>query len=125
MKFNPKVTGGLAWAGLILILAVPSADMLTKPQGGSANSVTSDMDAIRTASVDATTAPKAPRSVAAEEDRFAAGSDAYPSYIVDVPEGAPKKPATTFKLTAPGAQPTRSATDVASVTAEPEAAPVQ
>ncbi len=31
MKLNSKVTWGLAWTGLAVILAVPSADFLTGP----------------------------------------------------------------------------------------------
>ena len=59
MKLNSKVTGGLAWAGLALVLAVPSADMLTKPSVKSAT-ITSDMDAIQTASVTPAAKPVVP-----------------------------------------------------------------
>jgi hypothetical protein len=126
MKLNPKVTGGLAWAGLILILAVPSADMLTKPQGGgSASVVTSDVDAIRTASVNSPAKPVKPatttRSVGADPaDKF--GEDELPSYIVGAP--ATKDPATTMKLTVPGSAPAGStSTNSASTAARPTVAP--
>lgn len=50
MKINPKVTGALAWTGLVLVLAVPAADMLGgKPEAKA--TLTSDMDQIQTASV--------------------------------------------------------------------------
>ena len=44
MKFDSKVKGGLAWAGLFVILAVPSADLLfRKPTTPAANlAITSD-----------------------------------------------------------------------------------
>ena len=29
MKINPKVTGALAWTGLVVVLAIPAANMLT------------------------------------------------------------------------------------------------
>lgn len=46
MKFNSKLTWGLAWAGLVLVVAVPSADFLTgKAPGQNALTATSGMDA--------------------------------------------------------------------------------
>jgi hypothetical protein len=126
MKLNPKLTGGLAWAGLIVILAVPSADMLTKPQGDAANRITADVDPIRTAAI-------APRPSAAAnrpatigntddpvEDYIATGKK-LPSYISDAPaEVAAAKPATTVRLvvpTAPTAADQPAATEVASIEA--------
>lgn len=112
MKLNPKVTGALAWTGLVLVLAVPAADMLgAKPDA--AVHLTSD-----TAQLDATSsAPVVPRPVtpAPTADRVAAlpatGNDAVtdfvksgrplPSYISDAPAVAPvtapvaAKPATS------------------------------
>ena len=46
MKINPKVTGALAWTGLVLVLAVPAADMLGgKPEAKA--TLTSDMDQVK------------------------------------------------------------------------------
>jgi hypothetical protein len=39
MRLNSKVTWGLAWAGLAVVLAVPSADYLTGQFGAKANTV--------------------------------------------------------------------------------------
>jgi hypothetical protein len=50
MKINPKVTGALAWTGLVLVLAVPAADMLGGKPDAKAN-LTSDMDQVQTSSV--------------------------------------------------------------------------
>ncbi len=36
MRLNSKVTWGLAWAGLAVVVAVPSADFLTGKVGGKA-----------------------------------------------------------------------------------------
>jgi hypothetical protein len=101
MKLNPKVTGGLAWAGLVLILAVPSADMLMKPQDQAAT-ITSDMDAIRTASV--TPKPAVATTPAAGDpvDSYIASGKKLPSYISDAPvEAASQAPVRTPKLVVP------------------------
>ena len=55
MKLNPKVTWGLAWTGLALVLAVPSADYLTGQFGKDARSatvLTSDVEPVKTAAVE-------------------------------------------------------------------------
>lgn len=61
MKLNSKVTWGLAWTGLALVLAVPSVDFLTGKLGktGAAAVLTSDVEPVKTAAVDpaATQAP--------------------------------------------------------------------
>lgn len=53
MKLNSKVTWGLAWAGLAVVLAVPSADFLTGQFGNknSAAVITSTTDPVKTGSV--------------------------------------------------------------------------
>ena len=48
MKINPKVTGALAWTGLVLVLAVPAANMLTGEPAAKAN-LTSDTLQVKTA----------------------------------------------------------------------------
>lgn len=47
MKINPKVTGALAWTGLVLVLAVPAADMLGGKPEAKAN-LTSDTSQVTT-----------------------------------------------------------------------------
>ncbi len=59
MRLNSKVTWGLAWTGLAVVLAVPSADFLTGRMGGKADAaavLTSDIQPVKTASI----APAAP-----------------------------------------------------------------
>lgn len=129
MKLNSKLTGGLAWAGLIVILAVPSADMLTAPKGESAAHITSDMDAIRTASVEVQ--PDAPvpatRPSADPVDSYLSSGKKLPSYISDAPtEAAETKPATTIRLVVPtgsgngGGGEDPAATEVATTASEPK-----
>lgn len=106
MRLNSKVTGGLAWAGLALVLAVPSADMLTKPSVKSAT-ITSDMDAIQTASVTPVVKPvvpaaKKPVGTDVVEDYVSSGKK-LPSYISDAPEAAAAAPASTKPLVVPKA----------------------
>lgn len=122
MKLNSKVTGGLAWAGLVLVLAVPSADILTKPQASTAT-ITSDMDAIRTASITPAAAPAmkpaikpvvpATRQPAGADvavtgkgadvvDDYVSSGKKLPSYISDVSAGTgAQQPATGKPLIMP------------------------
>jgi hypothetical protein len=54
MRLNSKVTWGLAWAGLVVVLAVPSADLLTGRFGGpdeAAAVLTSDIEPVQTAAI--------------------------------------------------------------------------
>jgi hypothetical protein len=53
MKLNSKLTWGLAWTGLAVVLAVPSADFLTGKLGGqgSAAVLTSDVEPVKTAAI--------------------------------------------------------------------------
>lgn len=115
MKLNPKLTGGLAWAGLFVVLAVPSADLLFKQDGTAATVITSDTDQLRTASVvsePASTETVGPtvRQVQTVEvssagdpvDSYIKKGKKLPSYISDAPaEMAEQKPAPTVKLVAP------------------------
>ena len=52
MKLNSKLTWGLAWTGLAVVLAVPSADFLTGQFGGKGGTalVTSTTDPVKTGS---------------------------------------------------------------------------
>lgn len=104
MRLNSKVTGGLAWAGLALVLAVPSADMLTKPSAKSAT-ITSDMDAIETASIAPAVKPVVPatRTPARADavDDYVSSGKKLPSYISDTPAGVAQEPAATRQLVVP------------------------
>jgi len=116
MKLNSKLTGGLAWAGLVVVLAVPSADLLTgKKDGDSAKAVTplmtsSSTDAIQTATVETTKAPSPQptikRSVqtAAQDpvESYVSSGKKLPSYISDAPaDSASTKQVETPKLVVP------------------------
>ncbi len=57
MRLNSKLTWGLAWAGLAIVVAVPSADFFTGKVGGKAAMLTSTVEPgtpIKTASVTTT-----------------------------------------------------------------------
>ncbi len=112
MKLNPKFTGALAWTGLVLVLAVPAADMLGgKPEA--AVRLTSDTDQLKTASVPPVVNP-VPKPVVVEAstpqvadvptatvandpvEAFVKSGKKLPSYIsgADAPETAAVKPGT-------------------------------
>jgi len=66
MRLNSKVTWGLAWTGLAVVLAVPSADFLTNQFGGRANSaavITSTTDPVKPAPTTAIATPAKTASV--------------------------------------------------------------
>lgn len=54
MRFNSKLTWGLAWTGLAVVLAVPSADFLTGKLGktDAATVLTSDIEPVKTAAIE-------------------------------------------------------------------------
>lgn len=89
MKINPKVTGALAWTGLVVVLAVPAADMLGgRPEAKA--SLTADTEQVRVATakpvvkpVDKPVVPSieaAPATGDAVAD-FVKSGKALPSYI--------------------------------------------
>jgi hypothetical protein len=51
MRINSKVMWGLAWAGLALIIAVPSADFLTNKVSGNASVITSTTEPVASGAV--------------------------------------------------------------------------
>lgn len=112
MKFDSKVKGGLAWAGLFVILAVPSADLLFGKDSAPASNlaVTSDtaqvketaevkpvvpatrpvlkVDPVETASVDA------PATNSADPvDTYINKGKKLPAYISDADSAPAAKPA--------------------------------
>jgi hypothetical protein len=126
MKLNPKLTGGLAWAGLILILAVPGADMLTQQPADSANTMTTGVDPESTAvvaPVPAAAGEAEPAQVAGTDpvDGYLSSGKKLPSYISDAPaELAVTQPPATVRVVAP----TGPAADEPKVATVPQVKPV-
>jgi len=61
MRLNSKVTWGLAWTGLAVVLAVPSADYITGRLGGGGDKaavLTSDIDPVKAATTTTVTTVK-------------------------------------------------------------------
>jgi hypothetical protein len=114
MKFDSKVKGGLAWAGLFVILAVPSADLLFgNDKAPAANlAVTSDAAPARpvlvvpAATTELRTDPVETASVAAPAAKSDDPIDTYlqkgkklPSYISDADSAPAVKPAIPAAVT--------------------------
>ncbi len=121
MKLDGKVKGGLAWAGLVVILAVPAANMVVGNQSGSAanSAVTADAGATKPAlklpaAKPAATDPIETASVTSEDpvDKLLAKGKKLPSYISDGDNAATQQPATLkpVKPAAPVTAPTNVAT---------------
>ena len=90
MRLNSKVTWGLAWTGLAVVLAVPSADFLTGRMGDNKAAVlTSTTDPVKTASVTTTKTANgviitpAGAPVADPVDKLIKTGKPLPSYISD------------------------------------------
>ena len=72
MRLNPKVTWGLAWTGLALVLAVPSADFLTGQFGKDARNaavLTSDIAPVKTAAVEPAAPAKTTKVTTVKTDK--------------------------------------------------------
>lgn len=135
MKLDGKVKGGLAWAGLVVILAVPAANMVVgNPTSGTANSAVTTADAGATKPLlkvpaatgkPAATDPIETASVTTDPvDKLLSKGKKLPSYISDGDNATPAKPAasTTDKPAAPvklkpisPTTPIKAPTDVASI----------
>jgi hypothetical protein len=107
MKIDRRITGGLAWAGLVVILAVPSADILFgKPEVRA--SITSDMSAVTPALAEDSAASAAtgaidPIETASIPDRPAtapAGAAPAAAAPQKVATAEPQVPATTGTVAA-------------------------
>lgn len=95
MKLDGKVKGGLAWAGLVVILAVPAANMVVgNPTSGTVNSAVTSADASATkpllkvpaAAKPAATDPIQTASATTTEDpvdKLLSKGKKLPSYISD------------------------------------------
>jgi hypothetical protein len=72
MRLNSKVTWGLAWTGLALVLAVPSADYLTGQFGRDARNaavLTSDVEPVKTAAIEPTAPAKSTKVTTVKTDK--------------------------------------------------------
>lgn len=127
MKLDGKVKGGLAWAGLVVILAVPAANLVVgNPTSGTANSAVTTADASATkpllkvpaAAKPAATDPIETASVTTEDpvDKLLAKGKKLPSYISDGDSATTEKPAApvTLKPISP-TTPIKAPTEVATV----------
>lgn len=77
MALNSKLIGGLAWTGLVLVLAVPGADIVSSQLSPKSSlAMTSDTDQVQTA------------SIADPVEAFESTGKPLPSYISDVPATA-------------------------------------
>jgi hypothetical protein len=92
MRLNSKVTWGLAWTGLAVVLAVPSVDFLTgRMSAGDAAVLTSDVEPVKTASTVTTIktengiriVPAGGKLPEAEPKKVVTSSKALPDYISD------------------------------------------
>jgi hypothetical protein len=142
MKLNSKVTWGLAWAGLAVVLAVPSADYLTSQfglKGRSAAVITSTTDPVttgtskapvleRTAAVTTKVtktgvkiipagSPKPALTTNDPVDKFVNSGKSLPDYISDGDSGQTAKAAPV--LGAPADEPTQVANLDTSATLAP------
>ncbi|MGV3490472.1 MAG: hypothetical protein ACO1OG_04035 [Devosia sp.] len=126
MKLDAKVKGGLAWAGLIVILAIPGANVLMGDRAATASTATAAVTTPVAATKPALTLPTAKPATTVDPvqtastgegaavDKFVQSGKKLPSYISDADEVAtapavkPTVPAVV--PTAPVAAPTQVAT---------------
>jgi hypothetical protein len=130
MKLDGKVKGGLAWAGLVIVLAVPAADMIFGKPTDSAAAVTSETAA--TATDTKAPALKAPvagtdpiQTASVDEapvvDKFLKSGKKLPSYISDADEVQPV--ANAAPATAPAVKPPVAVTTPTTVATAPAETP--
>lgn len=125
MQIDRRITNGLAWAGVLLVVGVPTADLLSAqlfgdaPRAANAQVAAIDVDADAPVPVPLSQRPKgdvaavAPTAqTASVVDKFTQSGKALPSYITDAPAAA--KPAQVATAPAvpvkPAAQPQVAAT---------------
>ena len=130
MKLDAKVKGGLAWAGLFVILAVPAADMVFSKSGASNDApAATAASAVSVTSKPALTLPVArPAEVTdpvqtasvgnpAAVDKYLESGKKLPSYISDGDTAAatPAPAPVTLKPAVPVTPPVTAPTEVATV----------
>jgi hypothetical protein len=132
MKLDAKVKGGLAWAGLVVILAVPAADIFFGKQDGktvaTATAVTADAQAqagktqlklptAKPAATDPIQTASAGDSAAV--DKYIKSGKKLPSYISDGDAVTPAASATP-----PATAPVKAPTEVATMSTETPPVPL-
>jgi hypothetical protein len=132
MKLDAKVKGGLAWAGLIVILAVPAADILFGKPGASSATATAAVSTSQTAGKPALVLPQAPATdpvqtastgEGAAVDKFIQSGKKLPSYISDADEVATTPAPVKVQPVTPAAT-TTAPTEVASIAPTEQTPPV-
>lgn len=115
MKLDSRVKGGLAWAGLVVILAVPAADILTGKPTERAATLTSDIQPVKSNPLKpavvndpVTTASVAPMQPGDPVENYVNKNKKLPSYISDGGTAVPRTP-TAIKPVAPAAVETQVA----------------
>ncbi len=78
MKLDAKVKGGLAWAGLIVILAVPAADILFGQQGASSATANAAVTTAETAGKPGLKLPVAKPAVGTDPVQTASTGESAP-----------------------------------------------
>lgn len=115
MRLNSKLTWGLAWAGLAVVVAVPSADYLTGTRADSAAVLTSDTDPVKTASIETV---KSPGAIELAPSVKSIKTPASSSEIAVIPVKA-----VMSEQVAPIVAPAPATTEVAALGPEPKTAP--
>jgi hypothetical protein len=122
MKLDAKVKGGLAWAGLVVILAVPTADIFFGQPGAANATATAAVADTETAGRPGLKLPAAKPAMgtdpvqtastgeSAPVDRFLKSGKKLPSYISDADEVQTMPVPVVVKPMAPVTAPTRVAT---------------
>lgn len=126
MKLDAKVKGGLAWAGLIVILAVPAADIMFGKPGATSASTATATDTASVAPKPAATRPvltlptakpaatdpiqTASTGEGEAVDKYVKSGKKLPSYISDADEVASAPASATTKPAAPVTAPSQVAT---------------
>jgi hypothetical protein len=138
MKLDAKVKGGLAWAGLFVILAVPAADLVFSKSGASNDTAATAASAVSTTTKPALTLPVAKPAVATDPvqtasvgnpapvDKYLESGKKLPSYISDGDTAAatPAPAPVTLKPPAPVTPPVTVPSEVATVAPAEVAPPV-
>ena len=81
MRLNSKWTWGLAWAGLAVVVAVPSADFLSGKAGNKAAVLTSTVDPVRPVKTAEVTTTVTPTGITIRPAGSAPAADPVSSYI--------------------------------------------
>ena len=112
MMLNSKLTWGLAWAGLAVVIAVPSLDFFTGKSASSASVLTSTTDPVKTGTVTTMVTPKGitimPSGTASADPvgGYLKTNKALPDYISGASAEAAPTQVATIDPTPPAIAPT-------------------